>query len=364
MMARMVEAEEVFTRKFPCPSCGGGMEFSPNTQKLKCPYCKTEVDIDNENANVKEYDLDDYEELLDHSWGGEKIVMKCRSCGGQTIVDSEYISHFCSFCDSSNIVRTDDKVGIRPENLITFHVDEKAAKEKFKKWIKSRYYAPNTVRSASRLDKITGIYIPYFTYDSDSTTAYSGQRGDHYYTTRTRIVNGQRQTERVRKTRWRRADGVVSGHHDDIPVSASANVDESLVRGVGRYDFDNLVPYRPEYLSGYITEKYTMNLRDGWSKAKDYVDSEILGLIQRDAGGDVFRLSSKRTDYGKIRFKHVLLPMYITSYKYRGEIYQILINGYNGRISGDYPKSIVKIILTGLALFLIFVIVMFLLETY
>jgi len=345
--------EEISTDKFPCPSCGGNMAFSPTEQKLQCPYCKTVVDIENESIEVKEYHLAEAEEMASHNWGNEKIVIKCSNCGGETVMDSSMQAQFCSFCGSSHILKTDENIGIKPETILPFSLDAKKSKDKFKKWIGGKFFAPKEVKQKHTLNRLQGIYIPFFTYDADSTTAYTAKRGVYYYTTHTSQVNGKMVTKRIRHTRWTTVRGVYAQYYDDVLVNSSKNMDDAMIKKIGGFDLRKLLPYKPEYMSGFVAEKYSLSLDEGWQKAKNQIDNRIDQGIRMQVGGDEFRLVNKSTNYGDIKFKHILLPMWMSAYKFKEKAYRFLINGQTGQVNGEYPKSALKISLVVLSVILI-----------
>lgn len=345
--------EEMSADKFSCPSCGGNMVFAPTEQKLQCPYCKTVVEIENEETEVKEYNLSEAEELATHNWGGDKVVFRCSNCGGATVMDSSVQAQFCSFCGSSHVLKTEEDIGIRPETIVPFTIDSSMGKKKFKDWIKKKFFAPKEVKENHTLDRLRGVYIPFFTYDSDSSTAYTAKRGVYYYTTHTSMVNGKPVTKTVRHTRWTTVRGIYSNYYDDVLVNLSKNIDEGLLKKMGGFDLRKLLPYKSEYMSGFIAEKYSISLNDGWHKAKIDIDSQIDMGIRNQVGGDEFRLVNKSTSYGDIKFKHILLPLWISAYKYKDKTYRFLINGQTGRVSGEYPKSPLKIAMVVLGVIII-----------
>ena len=214
---------------------------------------------------------------------------------------------------------------------------------KFKKWIKGKLFAPNELRKNQTIERLQGIYIPFFTYDSDSSTVYTAQRGTYYYTTQTSVVNGKTVTRQIRHTMWTTVRGVFNNYFDDVLVNSSKNIDDDLVNKIGGFDLRKLMPYKPDYMSGFIAEKYSISLNEGWQKAKITVDNMINDGIRRQVGGNEFRLVNKSTSYGEIKFKHILLPMWMSAYKFKEKLYKFLINGQTGNISGKYPKSILKI---------------------
>ncbi len=336
--------EEVTTQKFVCPNCGGGMEFSPNEQKLECPYCKSEIDIESKEIAIKEYSFDEVDNLIHHSWGGKEKVIKCSNCGGETVVDDSTAADYCVFCGSSHIVVSEgEDVGIKPETLIPFKITKIDAENKFKKWIKGKFFAPKELKSKQAINRLKGTYIPFFTYDSDTSTAYIAKRGTYYYTTHTKTVNGKTVTERRRHIRWKTVRGVYTEYFDDVLVNASKKVDANLMERLGDFKLKGLKPFKKEYIAGFTAEKYSKSLKEGWNGAKGSIDSDIYHGIRRQVGGDEFRLVNRSTNYGDVKFKHILLPVWMSSYTFKDKIYNYIVNGQTGKVSGEYPKSPGKI---------------------
>ena len=332
------------SHQFPCPSCGGKMIFSPENQSLTCHYCENTLDIASESTTIIEYSLSEAEALADHNWGQEKMVIQCKQCGGQTVVDSSYKATNCVFCHSNHVIPQTDSVGIKPESLVPFKITDSEAKKRFKTWLKKRFYAPRKLKNQLKLDDVKGIYIPFFTYDSDTYTAYKARRGDYYYTTRTRRVNGKTVTERVRHTRWRNVSGVFQHYYDDVLINSSKKVDDKLISKIGGFNIASLASYQPEYLAGYMAERYSKSLKEGWDEGRSRVDQWIYQGIRDQVGGDEFRLVDHTTNYGDVKFKHLLLPLYMASFMYRDKVYQFIVNGATGQVASQYPKSVLKIL--------------------
>lgn len=349
--------------QFPCPSCGATMKFSPENQGLKCDYCETTLDLDSDDTTILEYPLSEAEDSADHNWGDEKLILHCNQCGGETVVDSSYKATTCVFCGSAQIVAQTENVGIKPESVVPFRITQVVAEDSFKAWLGKRLYAPKKLKESLKFDGIKGVYIPFFTYDSDTSTAYTAKRGDYYYTTRTKEVNGKMVTERVRHTRWRTVQGVHRKYFDDVLVNASRKVDNNLIGKIGGFNYRNLIPYRAEFLAGYTAERYSVSLRDGWDQGRKTVDDDIYSGIRRQVGGDEFRLINRSTNYGEVKFKHLLLPIYMSSFMYRDKVYQFLVHGETGKVVSEYPKSVVKIILTVLVIMAIIAGVYFYLQS-
>ncbi len=345
------------SEKYPCRSCGGSMTFSPTTGSLECEYCGQTVNIEASADNYNEYSLDDAEDLASHNWGEEKRVINCESCSGQTVISISEVSKICVFCGSAHVVVMDEKQGIKPELLIPFKIANEDARKNITSWVKGKFYAPKALKNKQNVDRLKSVYIPFFTYDSDSHSAYSGLRGTHYYVTKSRTVNGKRETYRERKTRWSPVSGVYKNYYDDVLINASTKVESSLIDRMNGFNLSELEDYNPAYLAGHVTERYQITLNDGWIKARDDIDGQIKRGIRKQVGGDEFRLLHKTTDYGDVLFKHIILPVWITSYDFKGKIYNVYINGQTGNVEGKYPKDWFKILLTVLAIVIVILLV-------
>ena len=205
----------------------------------------------------------------------------------------------------------------------------------------------NSKQYAQSESKLAGVYIPYWTYDSDTTTDYRGERGDYYYTTETytAMVNGRSvtRTRQVRHTRWSPASGTVRNSFDDILILASKSLPKKYTERLEPWDLANLVPYADEYLSGFRAESYQISLPEGFEAAKGVMAAAIQNSIRQDIGGDEQRIHSAQTQYENITFKHILLPVWLSAYRFREKIYRILINARTGEVQGERPFSAWKI---------------------
>jgi len=345
-MSENQEPIRINSGQFPCPNCGAFMKYSPETGGLSCEYCKTEMDITKDDSEIKEYRFDVLDELSNHHWNDDKRVIKCESCGGETIIRMNEITKTCVFCGSAQVVTEALEEGIPPESLIPFMVTRAAARADIKRWVSGKFYAPKALKELKKLDKLTSLYIPYFTFDSDTSTFYIGQKGTHYYVSRTKIVDGKTKTVRERRTRWQHVDGVYKEAFDDILIHATNKLDQKLLQSMKSFDLKALEAYQEEYLIGHQAERYTVKLTDGWDEAKTEMKQIIYQGIRNQVGGDEFRLTNHTTDYGDPYFKHILLPVWITTYAYKDKTYPVYINGQTGHVVGEYPKSIIKILLT------------------
>lgn len=359
--------KELEVGDFACTNCGGDLKYKPGTTSLVCEHCGTnneipEIDTDFEELDFKEFlaNKSQSEDTLE-----EKFV-KCNNCGATSTLEPHVTASNCPYCSTPLVIEQSqiERI-IQPKAVLPFHLQKEEAKGRFKKWVSKLWFAPGDLKKASlNFDHFKGIYIPYWTYDSDTLTRYTGQRGVHYYVnqTYTTTQNGKTvtKTRRVQKTRWYPAAGSVSKFFDDVLVTATQSLPQKYIYKLEPWDLENLVPFDKSYLSGFITEKYQIDLENGFDIAKDIMDPTIKSLIRRDIGGDVQRIISMNTHYDEITFKHLLLPVYVSAYRYKNKLYQFLVNGRTGEVQGQRPYSWIKITLAVLAVIAIIVLIVFL----
>jgi hypothetical protein len=214
-----------------------------------------------------------------------------------------------------------------------------------------------------------GVYVPAWTYDSDTYSRYTGQRGDDYwdtetYTERDASGNTVTRTRQVRRTRWSWVSGDVSNQFDDVLVLASRSLPPKIAQRLEPWDLKNLVPYRDEYLSGFVAESYQVDLPQGFEVARGIMDGYIRQSIVRDIGGDHQRIDSLQTRYDNVTFKHTLLPVWISAYRFHQRTFRFLVNARSGEVQGERPYSPWKIILLILAIVLIIGIIGFVASNY
>lgn len=341
------KSKKVDTDTFKCPACGGGMEFDIKTQQLLCGYCSNKVEIEKTSDEIKEYDINSVEESLSKDWGEEKRVIKCENCGAEAVLAHSSQAQFCAFCGSSHIEKLEKDAGVVPETLVPFKVTKQAAEEGFVKWLKGKFFAPNALKKSYESNRLIGVYYPCFTYDSDTYSNYTAEAGDYYYVTEYvwEEVNGQRKQvpRQVRKIRWRSVRGDYSKYYNDELINASKMFGNGKIKSIEPFHLQELTQYKPEFLSGFLAEKYTIGIKESWETAKGEISNKIRAGITDDIHADEVRALFVDTDFRKIKFKHILLPLWISAYIYKGKTFKYLINGQTGKVNGEAPLSPWKI---------------------
>ncbi len=330
-----------------CRNCGGDLEFNPGTQSLKCPFCGTV----NENPDT----IPEVHEELDFHGALEKFrnsedtvevqIEKCPACGAEVTLEANATTAKCDFCGTSIVAGGKSHKAMKPQYLLPFKVSGDDAKKTFRQWIMKRKFAPNDLKKHARMtEPLKGIYYPFWTFDADTRSRYSGERGIHY----TRQVErtdseGKRYTDTVTETRWTSVRGTVKRFFDDVLIAASRTLKNKLTGRLDEWNLKEMVRYDEKYLKGFKAESYSVDLEEGFNLAKEVMNEQIRSDIRRDIGGDEQRIRSIDTDYSDITFKYILLPIWVVMYKFKDKYYQVLVNGSTGEIEGERPFSIAKI---------------------
>jgi hypothetical protein len=269
---------------------------------------------------------------------------RCDSCGAIVNFTPPETSTRCDFCGAKIVAqpKAADPL-VAPEGVLPFSVTDKQAIGNYQTWLSSLWFAPSALKNMAQADKLSSIYIPYWTYDAATSSYYTGERGDYYYETETFYENGEQKERQVRKTDWTRVSGNVARRFDDVCVPATASLPEEYIRKLEPWDLEALKPYEPAYLSGHKAQTYQIALDEGFEKFKKIAESVIYSDARRDIGGDEQRVESVSTDYADITFKHLLLPIYAGAYRFNGKVFQIVVNGRTGEVQGERPYSWIKI---------------------
>lgn len=333
-----------------CRGCSSTLKFAPGTKSLKCPACGTVTEIEAAPVTIEEIDLSEFlQDKLEHEEKQEIVTVTCRGCGATLSLKPNVSSDICPYCATSLVVKSGTtSTVLKPKLILPFKVTSDESQEHFRAWLKGLWFAPNNLkRLASGKVRFEGLYIPYWTFDSATATSYSGMRGDDYFDTETYTSweNGKSvtRTRTVRKTRWYPVSGQVARNFDDVLVVASESLPRQYSEALEPWDLQEIASFDERYLSGFRTEMYQVKVPEGWARGKDRMAYIIQGDICRDIGGDHQRITSQRTSHSNTTFKLILLPIWISSYRYNGKIYQFLVNGRTGEVQGERPYSKWKI---------------------
>jgi len=343
-------------KKYHCPACGAEATWNPAKQALICPFCGVEspAKIDAE-GEIVEHDLVAALRGIPDSgrgWQADKISVQCQSCKAISVFDPNRQAQRCHFCGSAQLVPYEQtKDAFRPESVLPFKLSEDQARDAIRSWYGKVWFAPNALKSKALTDTVNGVYLPYWTFDAQVAARWTAEAGYYYYTTETyEDNNGRTQTRQVQHVRWEPASGSLEHFFDDELVCASVGVKPSLLRGVEPFPTTNqLVPYSSAYVTGWTVERYQIDLVAAAQRSRAQMESELRALCAAQVPGDTQRNLQVESRWTGQTFKHILVPIWLLTYHYGARAFQVVLNGTTGKISGEYPKSWIKIALAVVA---------------
>lgn len=354
--------------KHPCPECGGDLEWNAARQALVCPYCGTTApwspaQEDDPDVQVSERDLAQAlaEPSAGRGWGEERFEVMCQSCHAISVFIGTRAAQRCEFCGSPSIVPHEDQGdAITPESLLPFKISDGQVRDAIRRWYGSRWFAPNKLKSRALTDTLRGVYLPYWTFDAHVFAKWTAEAGHYYYVTETYTRNGQRQTRQVRKVRWEPAAGGLTHFFNDELVPGTVGVGEGLLGQIEPFPTaSNLVAYAPEFVRGWTVERYQLDLRRAADLNMTQMESKTRALCAAQVPGDTQRNLQVQSQYRGRTFKHILVPVWLVNYTYGARTFQIVANGYTGKIAGKHPLSWIKIALAVLVALLVLLLILF-----
>lgn len=331
-MARVIEYE--------CPCCGGPIEFDSTIQKMKCPYCDTEFDMEAMRAleeELKEKKQDDmsWEKSAGDEWGEDETqnmrVYVCQSCGGQIIADESLGATSCPYCGNNVVMKEQFTGDLKPDYVIPFKLDKRAAKEKLKQHFQGKKLLPKCFKDENHLEEIKGIYVPFWLYDAEAegevrfrgTKVRTWRRGDYTYT----------QTNFYDVVRG----GSVA--FSNVPVDGSSKMPDDLMESLEPFDFSEAVKFEPAYLAGYMADRYDVSAEESVSNANARIKRSTIDTLASTITEPYVTLLPVG-DYVNLRngkAKYALYPVWILNTKWRGEPYVFAMNGQTGKFVGNLP---------------------------
>ena len=355
------------TFQLKCPNCGNpDLAYSADHEALHCGHCGYNRELPKDNDNIREHPLHLSASLIDTQarLQIEQQVFHCESCGSEISAPQDQVRIECPFCGSEKINEnaTETRV-IKPAGVLPFSIAQKEALQSYKSWLTRGWFTPNGLGRHARLEKMHGVYLPFWTFDAYTRSSWTAEAGYYYFENkRVRDANGNVRTVQVRKIRWRPARGRHEHAFDDVLVSASHGLEQTLCNKIQPFKLPELVNYDPHYLLGWDTELYQKDLKEGFRTADRMMDEALYQACAREVPGDTFRFLRIDTHKEGLTFKHILLPVWIANYRYKSKLFQFAVNGQTGHVAGKKPKSPWKIALAVIGGIILALLIYFLAE--
>ncbi len=332
-MNELYEKKSLNIENHSCANCGANLAFDPKTQRLLCPYCMSSFEVER-TSTVQEKSI---AELISSAkvWNSTEVI-QCTNCGAKEIINKKEIATHCSFCGTTNIVKTSDMVGIKPDGICPFEKTLEEAKSLAKKWVKRKKFAPNSFKKTATIQSLKGTYAPAFCFDCVTQTTYDGRLGENhekYYTD----SQGRRQSQTY--TTYFNISGTHNRVFDDLLVHSSATIPYENMLELEPYPTKTCAPYSDKYLAGYTATTYSKDGNSTWKDCQSQVSSIVRGEILAKYDYDVVERFNANTKYTSASFKYTLLPVYVGHHTFKQKNYNFYVNGSTGKISGKAPVS-------------------------
>jgi predicted RNA-binding Zn-ribbon protein involved in translation (DUF1610 family)/ribosomal protein L37AE/L43A len=342
-----VKSEQAIENK--CPSCCASIAFNPKVGKWKCDYCGSEFTLEemqkhsdnasNEDVNKKE------EAVVQDNYDGY-ISYKCESCGAEIVADDQTAATFCVYCGNTAILKSKLSGKFTPSRIIPFKQEKEKAIEAFKGLSKGRPLMPKDFNNEKNIEKIKGVYIPFWLYDIgvggevkfDAKRVESWRVGDTHYT----------KTDTFIVTRG----GTMN--FSNIPVDASSRFDNDIMNTIEPFDFKELIPYNHAYLSGFFAEKYDEEGDTVYKEAASRAINTAKDELQKDVRGYTSTIMvDNKLQSQELNKDYVMLPVWMVNVKYKDKIHIFAMNGQTGEFVGNIPLDKNKVIIYSIVIFII-----------
>jgi len=335
--APVLETDEDELKTFKCRRCGGTISYSAAQRRLTCPFCgnNQEIDVVEVGRAAEEFEFTlDAMARPQRGWGDQRPEIVCESCGAVVSVAPNALTDTCAFCGSNRVLARaarDDIV--RPTSLIPFGVERPRVQANVAEWLGRGWMHPAELRNAGVLRELAGVYLPYWTFDTEARADWRAEVGTRR-TVRYR-QGGKWRTRSVIDWRWR--SGRVRYPVNDHLVPGTRHVSQSVLEKVGPFDLSELVEYDAGFLAGWQAQRYDVELPEAWESARASIRDATKEACHRDTGSSHVRNFRMSADFADEKWRHVLLPVYLSSYRFAETVYQVMVNGQTGRVAGQKP---------------------------
>ena len=328
-------------QEFKCPCCDGGIEFDSSSQKMKCPYCDTEFEVDTLMAYQQELDAQGVDNMQWDATAGQEWtedettglrVYVCKACAGEIVGDANLGATECPFCGNPVVLKGQFEGALKPDLVIPFKLDKKAAMEALKKHYSGKRLLPKVFKDENRIQEVKGVYVPFWLFeaDADANIRYKATRirtwsDSNYYYTETQYYS------------------VIRGGDlgfNWVPVDGSTKMEDDLMESIEPFNISEAVDFQTAYLSGYLADKYDVTSEQSVERANDRVRRSTEDAFAATVQG-YSTVTPVHTDIrlqnGKA--KYALFPVWLLNTDWNGKKYTFAMNGQTGKLVGDLPMD-------------------------
>ncbi|MBQ4534235.1 MAG: hypothetical protein IJA18_03455, partial [Ruminococcus sp.] len=315
------------------------LKFDPESQKLSCEFCLssfTEDELKKINEAYGETTPTEAEIQTQNEFEEHTNLYHCASCGAQIMCDDQQTALFCYYCHNPVILSGKLTGEYKPGKIIAFKFNKDRALDTFRKWVQKRHFVPDDFRSEQQLDKVTGLYVPFWVADCDVKADFTAIGK----TVRSWTSGSYRYTETKEYNVVRRGNIIVNG----IPADGESKIEDLLMESIEPFNYDELQPFSMTYLTGFFADKYDVDKVQVFPRVKSRA-SQAGKKVVRDSIGSYSSLAVSSEQYNilKTDWEYMMLPVWFMTYNYNNKIYEFAINGQTGKLAGTPPLDKAKL---------------------
>lgn len=328
-------------QEYKCPCCGGGIAFNSELQKMKCPYCETEFEMEalqgyDSDLKTDSTDEMDWEVQAGSEWGNGETdnmrVYSCKSCGGQIIGDANLGATSCPYCGNPVVMMGQFSGALRPDLVIPFKLDKEAAKAAYQKHIQGKKLLPKVFAAQNHIDEIKGIYVPFWMFDADANARIRYKA--------TKVKEWSDSEYNYKETSYY---SVVRGGElsfESVPVDGSSKMEDELMESIEPFQIKDAVDFQTAYLAGYLADKYDIDAEQSKERASSRVKRSTEQIFRETVKNfDQVEVEASSVKLSSCKAKYVLCPVWILTTLWNQNYYTFAMNGQTGKLVGDLPED-------------------------
>ncbi len=326
-------------QEYKCPCCGGAIGFDSSAQKMKCPYCDTEFEMETLKAYDEELQNDkadnmNWETGAAQQWSDTENLgtYVCNSCGGEIIGDETTAATSCPYCSNPVVFMGQLSGALKPDYVIPFKLDKKAAKEALKNHYKGKLLLPKVFKDQNHIDEIKGVYVPFWLFDADADANI------RYKATRVRMWSDSQYN--YTETSFFSVFRAGKIGFERVPVDGSSKMPDDLMESIEPYNFADAVDFQTAYLAGYLADKYDVDAQQSVSRANERIKRSVEDAFKSTVTGFATVIpESSSVNLSNSKSKYALYPVWLLNTSWQGKNYLFAMNGQTGKMVGDLPMD-------------------------
>lgn len=326
-------------QQYKCPCCDGAINFDSKLQKMKCRYCGTEYEMEtlesydnvlkNDHPDNMTWDATPGREWQEGETEGVRIYV-CKSCCGEIVTDETTAATSCPYCKNPVVMMEQFTGMLKPDYVIPFKHDKRAAAEALKKHYGGKRLLPKVFADQNYIEEVKGVYVPVWLFDADvdaniryKATKVKDWSDDNYY---------------YKETKYYAVIRGGSIGYERVPVDGSTKMDDTLMESIEPFDFSGAEDFQTAFLSGYLADKYDVDSQQSIARANERIKRSTEEAFEATVQG----YTSVTTEASGINLKngkakYALYPVWLLNTSWNGKKYSFAMNGQTGKFVGDLP---------------------------